>query len=500
MSHNSNTIPIRQRLPLRFIHASGLFLDRVIEYIPEMTGSWESRFLDISRRATTQLFNKALDEMVDFIIISGDVLNATISPPGLFVFLAEQFEKLNKAGIQVYWTGAEFDSPDDMPISFPLPDNVHHFPTNSIQEYYFKRADNYPNSVLAKIIGISRNQRQRKIRSSEFPIDPARIFTIAIANGDIDPESLSQRRIDYWALGGQNDRTTYQGNPRKKNSDGKPIPLDPITTTDNTKREKKDPTPPPFIVHYPGSTVALNPKMIGQYGATIVEVISGEEPQLNFFQTSPIRWINEQITINENINGIEQLKEELQSRIKIYQNTQKNEDLMINWFINTTHPSQLSTTLRKESVVKDILDELRKEFGQYEKNEPIAWSVDIAVIPPDSMPKQLYEQQTILGDFLREIKHQQDELDQIIDLRKFIPTKLKENNQDEKLNNYDKILLANQIIDPNTNEIKLTQTNEQIELKQEILKKAATIATELLNNENPTQFTINLNNDEKEIL
>ncbi|MDR1052852.1 MAG: hypothetical protein LBL39_01645 [Planctomycetaceae bacterium] len=495
MNFNQNSFPLRQRLPLRFIHASGLYLDRVIERVSELPVFLESRFFDVSRRAALRLFDKVLEESVDFLIISGDVFDASSSPPGLFVFLIEQFERLKKAGISVYWAGAEFDSPEDMPISFALPDNVHHFPCNSIQEYYFKREKDHSNNSSAKIIGISRNQKQRRIRSSEFPIDPGRLFTIAVANGDVDPLSLSHRRIDYWALGGLDHRQTYQGNPRKKGVDGKPIPLDPPALPDGTKRESKDLPPPPFTVHYPGTTVARTPDLIGQYGATLVEVYAGEEPQITFLPTSPIRWVNDQITL-ENGEDLEHLKEELQLRIKSYRNSQKDEDLMISWFIDVPLSEQLSAVLQKESVVNDILSELRKG---YEKDEPITWSVNFTLLLPDTLPKQIYDQQSILGDFARAVKHCQNEPNQIIDLNKYLPNKLKEMQKNESgLEEYNGILLANKILDPNTNEYTLTQTNEQIELKKEILKKTAIVGTELLNNEKPTQFTIRLNENEND--
>ncbi|MDR1485528.1 MAG: hypothetical protein LBT09_11985 [Planctomycetaceae bacterium] len=496
MSLNTNNIfPLRQRLPLRFIHASGLFLDKVIEGVSASPVVWESRFFDVSRRAALRLFDKAIDESVDFLLISGDVFDALSSPPGLFIFLIDQFDRLKRAGISVYWAGAEFDSPEDMPISFPLPDNVHHFPCNSIQEYYFKRVHDNSGGALAKIIGISRNQHQRRIRSSEFPIDPARLFTIAVANGDIEPESLSQRRIDYWAMGGLDHRQTYQGNPRKKGTDGKPIPLDLPVLPDGTRRERKDLPPPPFTVHYPGTTIARTPEMIGQYGATLVEVNSGEEPQLTFFPTSPIRWVNDQITLEAD-DGVERLKEEMLLRIKNYRNAQKNEDLMISWFIDAPQTGQLMQILRKDAVANDILNELRKEYGQ---EEPITWSVNITTLLPDILPKQIYEHQTILGDFVRAIRHYQNEQDQIIDLNKYLPAKLKEIKQeDASLGDYDGILLADKVIDQDNGEIKLVQNSEQIGRKQEVLKKAAFIATELLNNENQTQFTINLKNNGKE--
>ncbi|MDR1925043.1 MAG: hypothetical protein LBQ66_11790 [Planctomycetaceae bacterium] len=500
MSPTSVNIPLRQRLPLRFIHASGLFLDKTIEQVSEMPTILESRFLDLSQRATLRLFRKAIDESVDFVILSGDVLNAEISPPGLFLFLIDQFEQLKKAGITVFWAGSEFDSPEDLPIAFPLPDNVHLFPANSIQEYFFKRVNSnvisdkeFSGNPLARIVGMSRNQRQRRIRSNEFPIDPGRLFTIAVANGDVDPDSLSQRRIDYWAMGGINQRQTYLGNPRKKGTDGKPIQLDPPDLPDGTKRDRKDLPPPPFTLHYPGTTVARSPDMLGQFGATLVEVNWGEEPILTFFTTSPVRWVNDQITLDAEAN-LENLTDEIQSRIKNYQNTQKDEDLMISWFIDIPPTTQLAANLRKGIITNNLLNELRKEYGQ---GNQITWSVDISILLPDMLPKQLYEQQTIAGDFLRAIKHHQNEPEQTIDLSVYLPTKLRELDQEELDNGgFDKMLLADKIINTESGEKKLVQSTDQITRKEEILRKAAVTGMELLTNENQNQFTINLKKPE----
>ncbi|MDR0328024.1 MAG: metallophosphoesterase, partial [Planctomycetaceae bacterium] len=195
--------------PLRFIHASDLHLDRTLEGITESPPQWEQRMLDISRRAAERLFQKCVEEEVDFLVLSGNVLNANLAPPGLFLFLVEQFERLKKAGIAVYWAGGEFDSPEDLPSAFPMPENVHRFPSNSIQEFFFHRTEGRDTLPVAKLVGMSRNQRNKRIRSSEFPPEPGGLFTIAVANGDVEPETLSQRCMDYWAMGGNNKRQTF---------------------------------------------------------------------------------------------------------------------------------------------------------------------------------------------------------------------------------------------------------------------------------------------------
>ena len=414
-----------QQISLRFIHASDLHLERTIEGVAESPGHWEERMLDVSKRAAQRLFQKCIDEAVDFLILSGNVVHAQLAPPGIFLFLLEQFERLQKAGIAVYWAGGELDSPEDMPHAFPMPDNVHRFPSNTIQEFYVHRkaadeqrvehtSDTLP---IAKLVGMSRNQHTRRIRSSAFPSTPGGVFSIAVANGDVEPETLSQRYIDYWAMGGSNYRQTVQGNVRNKRNEQ---PAE--------GRERKE-IPPPYIVHYPGATLARTPADIdqtnkGRYGATLVEVIldeSGrpvEAPTLTSFSTSPIRWVEDCVVLEASDDAVK-LADELRERLKSYREISQRgaDDLLINWLIDIP-PGPLAHQLRRSGLAQDLLSEHRALYSQ---DDPMTWSVSISVLVPDQLPKIHYEQQTILGDFLRSVKHFQDNPQEIIHLGGYIP-------------------------------------------------------------------------------
>lgn len=521
-SSTSGSLPLRLRHPLRFIHASDLNLDQSVEGVVEGPPHWEQRYLCIAQQAAERLFQKTLDEEVDFLILSGDVLNANIAPPGLFLFLIGQFERLAKAGIDVYWSGGEFDSPEDWPTAFPLPENVKFFPSNTIQEYYFHRYDgtqgngrsSNSDGPVAKIVGMSRNQQARRIRSAEFPLDPGGLYTIVVANGDLDPETLAQRRIDYWALGGQKIRQVFHGNPRKKGLDGKAIPLDPPSQNAVGRRDRRDLPPPPYIVHYPGSTIARSPKDLGQFGATLVEVPWGEEPVLTYFPTSPLRWINDQITLDAG-DDASRLAEELRIRINNYREAQKNEDLMINWFVDIP-PGPLAASLRRGSLTTELLAELRSFFGaDFSPETPITWSVDLTLLLPERLAKSFYEQQTILGDFLRSVKHYQDHPGEMLDLEAFLPKNWLKDWEHEDMRH--RLLLAEKIeLDPDADQVveavkdkgtgelhtvasatvqhgskyyHYTQSKMQAENQHRVLKEAAMIGIELLGNEpKPNNF------------
>ena len=473
----SDTIALHQQ-QLRFIHASDLHLERTIEGVAECPAHWEQRMLDISKRTAERLFQKCLDEEIDFLVLSGNVLNANLAPPGIFLFLVEQFERLKKAGIAVYWAGGELDSPEDMPNAFPLPENVYRFPSNAIQELYFHRTEGPDTLPLAKLVGISRNQRNKRIRSSEFPVEPGGLFTIAVANGEIEPETLTHRYIDYWAMGGNNRRSTFHGNPRKKGPDGKPLMMEPENRQNN--RDKKDLPPQPFIVHYPGPTLARTPSDTGLYGATLIELTldkSGrllEEPMLTHFSTSPIRWINDRVLL-EATDDAGKLADELRQRLKNYREAQKVDDLLINWLIDVP-PGQLAQHLRRGGLTNDILSELRAMYGQ---TEPMTWSVSISVLVPEQLPKAHYEQQTILGDFLRSVKHFQDNPKELIHLGGYIPKNWEHEDTIKQLLLAEKV--KDEIIDSEDSEPKerWVQSPMQAETQQRILCEAAMTSVEL---------------------
>ena len=480
-----DTLPLQR--PLRFIHASDLHLERAFEGVTECPVHWEQRMLDISKRAAERLFQKCLDEEIDFLILSGNVFNANLSPPGIFLFLIEHFERLKKANINVYWAGGEFDSPEDMPTAFPLPDNVYRFPSNSIQEFYFHRTDGPETLPIAKLVGMSRNQRNKRIRSSEFPPEPGGLFTIAVVNGEVEPETLTQRFINYWAMGGSNKRNTFYGNPRKKGPDGKPLPFEHSETT-VAKRDKKDVPPQPFIVHYPGPILARTPSDIGLYGVTFVEITldkSGrplEEPVLTQFSTSPVRWINDRVLL-EATDDAGKLADELRQRLKNYREAQKVDDLLINWLIDVP-PGTLAHHLRRGGLTNDLLSELRAMYGQ---DEPLTWSVSISVLIPERLPKSQYEQQTILGDFLRSVKHFQDNPQELIHLGGYIP---KNWEHEETLK---QLLLAERVTDEITDaenkepKERWVQLPVQTETQQRVLREAAMIGLELFRSQAESQ-------------
>ena len=470
MTLHSHPIALHQR-PLRFIHASDLHLERTLEGVAECPPHWEQRMLDVSKRAAQRLFQKCIDEEIDFLILSGNVLHAQHTPPGIFLFLVEQFERLKKAGIAVYWAGGEHDSPEDIPSAFPMPENVYRFPSNSIQEFYFQRTAGPDTLPIAKLVGMSRNQRKKRIRSSEFPAEPEELFVIAVANGDVEAETLTNRHIDYWAMGGSERRQTADGKRQAANSKQQTANSGILGT---------------FIIHYPGATLARTPQDIGTFGATLVEVVLDEtgkpieEPTLSQCSTSPVRWVNDRVVLEPG-DDAGKLADELRLRLKNYKenyrDAQKADDLLINWLVDVP-PGALSQHLRRSGLTHDLLSELRAMYGQ---DEPMTWSVSISVVLPDRLPKTHYEQQTISGDFLRSVKHFQDNPKELIHLGGYIPKTWETEYEDATKALLFAERVKDEIIDvaDTAPRERWVQSSIQAETQQRVLREAAVTGLEL---------------------
>ena len=84
-------------------------------------------------QAAEQVFETALAEDVDAVLLAGDVLNVDRAGPPAIVLLLDQFSRLGDRGIPVYWAGGAVDAPDLWPRSVALPQNVHVFPVGRVE-------------------------------------------------------------------------------------------------------------------------------------------------------------------------------------------------------------------------------------------------------------------------------------------------------------------------------------------------------------------------------
>ena len=349
------------RGPLRFVHAADFHLEMPLYGMAEVPDHLRGGWLDAAYTAAQRVFDAAIAEEAEFLILSGDILRPQQAPLRGPIFLAEQFARLAGRGVAVYWAGGETDPPEAWPTAVPLPESVHFFPRGRTAEILHMRHD----SPIARLVGQSRDG-QRPVRVEEFDPDPAGLYSIAVAHGPADAAALAARGMHYWALGGRHERQTLSAGVA--------------------------------IAHDPGTPQGRCPEEPGVHGCTLVQVDEQGQARTSVIPTDTLRWCDERVVLEESATRGD-LEALLRGRVQSLIETAAKMDRLVSWTIAGNGP--LVAQLREAAMEAQLLDWLRGEYGM---RAPAAWSLSLEVEAADAIPDTLYEGDTILGDFLRAIR------------------------------------------------------------------------------------------------
>lgn len=363
--------------PFRFVHASDFHLEQPLMGVADVPDHLRNVFLDAPYHAAAKVFETAVVEDAEFVLLSGDILQSQITGPRGPLFLIEQFNRLAARGIDIYWAGGSVDLPEGWPAALAMPKNVHVFPLGQTAELTAE-CDVGP---LARLVGVSRD-RQRSLRPSDFAPDPAGLYSIAIAHGDVDPSAVQASGIHYWALGGRHERST--------------------------------PLSGPHTVHYCGSPQGRRPEECGVHGCTLVQVDGQGQTRTAMIPTDAARWFCERVAIDETTTR-EELEGRIRDRISAIVEASSAVSLLISWIMAGHGP--LMSELRRGKLTADLLESLRSDFGY---RSPAAWTVSLDVELSETLPPEWYEQETIRGDFLRAVRQLQMNPDEPIALDSYM--------------------------------------------------------------------------------
>jgi DNA repair exonuclease SbcCD nuclease subunit len=142
---------------IRFLHASDFHLEQPLYGMSAVPDHLRSLMVDAPYQAATRVFDSAILEHVDFVLLSGDIADLGAAGPRAIAFLLEQFERLREKDIAVYWAGGKIDEPESWPNAVPLPDNVHYFAAGRTEELLYYRSE----QSHAAILGTSWTERHR---------------------------------------------------------------------------------------------------------------------------------------------------------------------------------------------------------------------------------------------------------------------------------------------------------------------------------------------------
>jgi len=347
--------------PFRFLHAAELDLDNPCQIAAEVPNHLIDLLVDTPLLAATKLFDAALHQRVDFVVLSGNVIDPRRAAPHELLFLVQQFQRLADRNIPVYWSGGSADSLPQWPPYVVWPSNVHQFPSGHVQRYRHEIAG----AVVCEIIGWGHGASQLP-RPYDFAPTSADIFSVALAHANWNAGALGEIGIDYWALGGPHNRST-------------PLELN-------------------CIAHFAGSPQGRCLTETGPHGCTIVDVDEHSHAHLTPIACDVLRWLSPQLSLPATADRGD-LERLLLERTEQFSAESPGVALLVTWQIACQ--GALRFALKHESLGAELISKLRQNFGH--RQIPI-WTLAIDAALSDQLPASWYAEETLRGDFLRAVQ------------------------------------------------------------------------------------------------
>ncbi len=273
----------------KFIHTADLHLGSILHIGKKINNSLNELLKSAANNAFKKLCDTAIEENVDFILISGDIYDREARSVKGNSFFIEQAKRLEDKGIGLYAIGGNHDPIKNNSELFTLPSNVHIF---SSEKAEIKEVTDIDGNVYSRIVGQSyrENWDSRKMFEN-YKIEQKESFNIALLHTQLDgsnnyvPCTAAQLKevdnIGYWALGHIHKCSIVN--------------------------EKE-----PFIA-YPGIPQGRDFGEEGIGGAFIVEVANNSLKDIKFIPLSEVIWKKINLDIEEseidikNISDLEKL-------------------------------------------------------------------------------------------------------------------------------------------------------------------------------------------------
>jgi DNA repair protein SbcD/Mre11 len=351
----------------RFIHASDFHLESPLGDLDSLPPHLREAMAAAPRRAVQAVFEAALVDNIDFVVLCGDLLSPTAAGPHGMSLLLDYFDQLHAKKKPVFWAAGIVDDPQKWPEAVPLPPNVKMFPKTQAISIPVERAGR----TICMVVGRSSDGRS-VLHVPSFRVDATDEFTVGIGYGSADANALAEGRFDYWALGGDHNREVIDGGAKAG-------------------------------AVYCGSPQGRSLNEAGPHGYSIVDVDGDNTTRIHSIECDTFRYCNETIDAAE-IAAVGSLKNLLGNRIVRLQHEHGGRHLLIGWDISITNGEALHSV----GDAEELLQWLRRDYGH---GAPSAWTTKLTVRPPRNYPKSWNDEDTILGDFLRAAdKHRKSEL------------------------------------------------------------------------------------------
>ena len=248
---------------MKFIHTADIHLDSPLRGLSAYPDAPAERVRTATRDAFYNLVTRAIEEVVDFVVIAGDVYDGDWKDFNTGLFFVRQMGRLRQVGIPVFLLYGNHDAESEMTKSLELPDNVHVFSSRKGETFRIE---------ALKVALHGRSFKVAATTESLLPSYPEPLkgwFNIGVLHTALEGNAeharyapcsvgeLQAKGYQYWALGHVHEHWLEQGD---------------------------------VTIAYPGNLQGRHIRECGPRGALLVTVEASEITDLERFEVDVLRW------------------------------------------------------------------------------------------------------------------------------------------------------------------------------------------------------------------
>ena len=323
---------------LRFLHLSDIHFDAVYGRYPEVV---RSALKSGVKKAFENAMNFAIEEALDFVIISGDLCDRSEVSYQTESFLRKQFNRLEEAVISVVLLHGNHD-PSELLRWRELGQNIHiaTVPEPILIDIKTQSGNNvnvHANGFEQKVEKHSQIDAFPMNAKDGYHIGAIHTFTVGgSTTSEHDPymqttlSELAAKQYDYWALGHIHKMQMW----------------------------------PEYKVAYSGGLQGLSPNEIGPKGGILVEIDEpGMQPSMSFIDFSVLEFDTIYIDVDGIDDSIHDLSKVILTNISNYKMEKFAESRAKSLLIRVVleGSTNLYENLKKSQVLDELTNEIREE-------------------------------------------------------------------------------------------------------------------------------------------
>ncbi|MDQ0874200.1 exonuclease SbcD [Paenibacillus sp. V4I3] len=358
---------------LRFMHAADLHLDSPFKGMSALPERVRERIRESTFEALKELVALAIQEQVDFVLISGDVYDLSDRSLRAQIRFQKALEQLEEQGIPTYIIHGNHDPEDGRAAKLDWPAAVHFFACDQVETINVEKPHR---GVIAQIHGISyRSAGVTDNLAVKFKVGREKVCQIGLlhTNVDGDPghdnyapcskQDLLEAGMNYWALGHVHTRNVLHQQP---------------------------------AIVYPGNLQGRSIRETGPRGCYIVDMTEYGRAELTFHALDQVRWFLERLSV-AGIQTEQELKDRLGEQLERIRAEADGRDAVVRLVLEGR--SAVHSLLRKGRALQELTAELREEEDERSR---FVWVESIEDRTASELDLEaLQQEKSFLGDLLR---------------------------------------------------------------------------------------------------